>query len=170
MKNAKSSVSAIAQFVAAPIVAAPVAVKPVKTIAKNAVNKPVIKAAPVLATIKADYAIADYARPKAGRSLFAFTQAWLELSGMMNGARVSAKVLKQITGDTAVSYHTKNGNFAQDSGAIELTLKGNNFFTERMIGNQYDEKTLDTFKDILTTGKIDGVMVKAQSAIVKLAK
>lgn len=164
MKNAKS---AIAAFVAtAPIAVVAPIVKSTK--AKNANVKPVVKAKPAVTPLGIKYAIADYARPIAGCNLFAFTQAWLEMTGLMNNARVEAKVLRKVVGDTAVNYHTRNGNFQKDAGALVLTSKGVNFFSERMIKNAYDPKAADAYKDIMTTGKVDGLLVKAQAALSKI--
>lgn len=167
---AQSAIGAMVQQIAAATVAikSPVAIKSSKP--KNAASKPVIKAKKAVSAINAKFIVQDFARPKAGRQLFAFTQAWLELSGIINAKACDAKALRDIAGSTAIAYHTRNGNFQRDGNALSLSSKGLNFFSERMIANAYDPKDTDAFKQMMQTGKIDGNLIKNQSAIAKLSQ
>lgn len=149
-----------AKAIAKPAKAA--ASKPVKADSKT---KPIAEV-PKVIPFAVPFAIKDYARPGAGRNLFAMTQAWLELSNLYNGAIVSAELLKQVCGNTAITYHTKQlGNFEVTAKGLQLTAKGINFFKARKVENKFDEKVKDAYKAILSTGKMDGVLVKSQSAI-----
>lgn len=114
------------------------------------------------------HVIQDYARPAAGRRLFAFTAAWLELTGLNDGAHVEKKKLVKIAGETAISYHTKKGNFSVEKDGLALTAKGHNFFGDRKSKNEYDPKIVEVYSEIMTSGQADGNEVKAASAIVKL--
>ena len=178
MKNAKSAVvvpvaqSAIGAMVqqivkaeAKPVVAAIKSTKP-----KNATSKPVVKAKQPVSAINAKFIIQDFARPKAGRQLLAFTEAWLQLSGLVNGRACDAKALRTIAGDTAIGYHTRNGNFQRDGNALTLSGKGSEFFAQRILSTAYDAKDTDAFKAMMQSGKIDGNLIKNQSAIVKFAQ
>jgi hypothetical protein len=102
------------------------------------------------------------ARPVAGRKLNAFTESVLQLLGMYKGKRYSRNVLAKIMGDTAVNYHTrKTGAFDVTEQGIGLNGDfGIEFFKMRTENKEYDANDLAVFKEILTTGKIDGNLVK----------
>ncbi len=151
-----------------------------KTNVKAAPKKPVTKAATkprvmraaktkVPAGAPAAYTLEDFARPQAGRNLFAFTQAWLEMTGLVIGTAIPKDVLQKVCGDTAVPYHIKKGNIEMTASGLILTEKGKLFFGERTAKNEYDQSTVDVFKGIMQTGKADGVFVKAQHGIKRIA-
>jgi hypothetical protein len=137
--------------------------KPVKQI-----ESVVAKSAPILA-IKFDITCA---RPVAGRRLYAFTEAVLQLLGMYEGKRYPRAVLTKIMGATAIAYHTRN-TCAIDSDAsgdgYGLSTHGKeNFFPMRKELGEVDADMVKKYQAILTTGKADsgdGALVPNQSVI-----
>lgn len=101
------------------------------------------------------YAIVDYARPKAGAALFAHTSAFLKLSGMNEGKAYSRVKASQVVGNTAIKYHTLNGNFEATSAGLTLSSKGNAFFTARNASHPVNPELEAAFIDVLTTGNIN---------------
>ncbi len=145
------------------------AAKNVKAVAKKAtVAKPrTVRKAKAVAPVRAvAFHIEDYARPKAGAPLFAFTAAWLSLTGMASGKAAIRADLVKIAGETAVTYHTKNGNFEKTDKSLVMTDKGNAFFAARAI----DPQLLAAYETVLMTGQ-DGEKagVKNPAAIKKAA-
>lgn len=137
--------------------------------AKKAAAKPrtVRKAQTVAAPVKSvAFHIEDYARPKAGASLFAFTAAWLTLTGMAEGKPAARANLVKIAGETAITYHTKNGNFAKTDKGLVMTEKGLAFFAARAI----DPALYAAFETVMTTGE-EGAKagIKNAAAIKKAA-
>lgn len=139
-------------------------------------KKAVSKVTAPVATIKTKavkfaitHTIQDYARPNAGRQLFAFTQAWLELSGLIKGAAVDEKLLATVAGHTALPYHRKQGNIEMTTKGYALTAKGKAAFAERGVKGLYDAATVEVYKGIMTSGKADGRIVKSLREIVKIA-
>lgn len=102
--------------------------------------------------------------------LFAFTQAWLELTNVMNGAAVNKKALEQVIGTSAVSYHKRKGNFEQDGYNLVLTAKGLNHFSYRIMAGKVQEKDVDAWKQILGQGKPDGNIIKSPAVIFPITK
>lgn len=112
------------------------------------------------------YAIADYARPKAGAALFAHTAAFLALSGINAGQAYPKSKAAQIIGQTAVKYHSANGNLEQTAEGLKLTDKGRAFFAAR---GEADKELFAAFSEVLTTGKVnDKANVKAESSRVEV--
>lgn len=127
---------------------------------KQAPQKPQQAAQEVAPSIK--YAIADYARPKAGAALFAHTAAFLELSGLNAGQAYPKSKAAQIIGQTAVKYHSANGNFEQTAEGVKLTDKGRAFFAARPA---VDKELHAAFVEVMTEGKInEKANVKAETS------
>ena len=150
------------------------AAKNVKAVAKPAAKKAsaakprtVRKAKAVTAPVRAvAFHIEDYARPKAGAPLFAFTAAWLSLTGMASGKAAIRADLVKIAGETAVTYHTKNGNFEKTDKGLVMTDKGNAFFAARAI----DPQMLAAYETVMTTGEEgEKAGIKNPAAIKKAA-
>ena len=108
------------------------------------------------------FAIADYARPRAGAALFAHTAAFLALSGINAGQAYPKSKAAQIVGQTAVKYHSANGNFEQTAEGIKLTDKGRAFFAAR---GEADKELLAAYVSVMTTGQVnDKANVKVEAA------
>lgn len=153
-----SAKSAVAKATRAKPVAKPATKKATAPRAKKAAP-----AAPVLT-----HTIQDYARPKAGTRLFAFTDAWLELTGIKAGSAVSRATLVKIAGEVAITYHTRNGNFEKTENGLSLSAKGASFFAARDAGN--DAQLIAAFKEAMTTGQAPEVLaIKDPKAIIKVA-
>ncbi len=182
MKNAqitKPATNAMAAIVAsAPVAAAIVkadtkpakarTVRPAQTPVTKKAESVVVKTAQVLA-IK--YVISTAVRPSAGRLLKAYTQAVLELLGMNAGKAYDRATLQAIMGNTAVAYHVQTtGVFAATPAGIRLCeYIGNDFIAQRIEKGQVDQKDVEDFKAILTTGKADGRLVKNPAFIKALS-
>lgn len=149
-----NALQALAQVVTAPVVAQ-VKSKPA---AKTTQSKPAQKKAaakPAATPIK--YGIHDGSRPGAGRLLFAFTHAWLSLSGLASGKSYSKAQAVQVAGATAIAYHTGNNNLSCKDGMLTLTAKGKAFFAAR----SNEAATVDAFVTMLKTGKpVDATGIK----------
>lgn len=105
------------------------------------------------------------ARPTAGRALFAYTEALLQLLGMYKGGAADRKALTDLMGSTAVAYHIKNGNLNKTTKGIELSVDGINAFKARAVEGKFDPKDVEGFTAILTTGQADNRLVKNQGMI-----
>lgn len=111
------------------------------------------------------FGIHNGSRPAAGRLLFAFTHAWLSLSGMAEGKAYSKAQAVKVAGSTAISYHIGNGNIEEKGGAISLTAKGQNFFKARSV----DAKACGAYVEALKTGQPqDGISPADKSAFFAL--
>lgn len=145
----------------------PQAVKPAgktaKTAGKPAAVKPAAKPA---ALAPLGFAVRDGYRPGAGRLLFAYTQAWLDVSGLTAGKTIARADLVKVAGQTAVAYHTgRTGTLSDNKGAISLTDSGAAFFKARGA----DQKAVDAFSTVLRTGCMDETVgVKVAAAVVPL--
>lgn len=127
---------------------------------KQAPQKPQQAAQEAAPSIK--FAIADYARPKAGAALFAHTAAFLALSGINAGQAYPKSKAAQIIGQTAVKYHSANGNFEQTAEGLKLTDKGRAFFAARPA---VDKELHAAFVEVMTEGKInEKANVKAETS------
>lgn len=100
-------------------------------------------------------------RPASGAALQAFTAAWMEMAGLMAGKAAEKRVLAYVAGDTAISFHVKNGRFQLKDGKVSLTAGGREHFKAREI--DADEKK--AWINILKTGKADGQRIKNQHCI-----
>lgn len=126
------------------------ATKPVTKKAAPAVKRTVRKA--VKATNAVKFVIVDFARPNQGNRLLAFTAAWLELTGLNKGNAMSRAALIAIAGETAINYHTRNGNFEKTEAGLKLSEKGAMFFAAR--GDVSPDERAG-FEVLLKTGKLD---------------
>lgn len=98
------------------------------------------------------FVVMDGARPTAGNRLAGFTAAWLNLTGIMKGNAVQRATLVKIAGETAIAYHTRNGNFEKTETGLKLSEKGAMFFELRGdIAPDYRA----AFEVIMSTGKLD---------------
>lgn len=163
----------IVSLVSAPAVA-PAAAKPAKkaaaakpaAAAKKAAAKPAKPAAAKPAAVAPlRFAVRDSFRPAAGALLFAYTRAWLEVSGLNAGGDISKAHAVTLAGGTAIAYHTgKTGRFVEKAGRVSLAENAAEFFAKR--GGE--QKNIDTFSAILRTGKPDDTLVKNAAGIVEL--
>jgi hypothetical protein len=131
----------------------PVTVNKAKPAAKQA-SKPVT-VTQALSNSPIAFAIVDYARPNAGAALFAHTAAFLKLSGMQEGKAYPKAKASQVIGQTAIKYHTSNGNFEATSAGLTLSSKGNAFFMARNASHPVNPELEAAFIDVLTTGNIN---------------
>lgn len=138
---------------------------PAKTNAKT--GKPATQAAPAAAKPVMQYAVVDFARPKAGTLLFAYTQAVIELLGLEKKA-VDKIALRKAWGETAVIYHSRNENLeGNDNGALKLSAKGRAFFEARMTENAVSRELVEAYIACMTTGVTnDAVNVRTAQALV----
>lgn len=114
------------------------------------------------------YAVRDGFRPSSGSLLFAYTAAWMALSGMADGKPVAGSLVSKVAGGTARKYHTdKTGAFAEDSaGNVTLTEAGRALFAKR----KPEAKHVEAYRAVLATGALDpAVGVKVAGAVVKLS-
>lgn len=122
-------------------------------------------AAPAAAKTEIRFAVQDFARPRAGASLYAHTSAFLELSGMADGKPLPKAQASKIIGARAVQYHTANGNFEQTDKGLILTEKGEMFFISRAT----DLELLAAYRAFFTDGKVNpAINVKTAGAVVTL--
>jgi hypothetical protein len=137
-----------------------------KAAAKSApAAKPVEKTAPVQAkfvnrTVKKGspvYVLAVNSRPAHGRRLFAHTHAALALFGMFDASAPAAPkdAVLAFMGQTAVTYHLSERNFAEGPNGISLTVAGRNKFMNRLTEGKFDVKVAMAFQDLFITGKAD---------------
>ena len=111
------------------------------------------------------------ARPNAGRKLFAFTEAVLQLLGLYDGQRINRDTLTEIVGATAVSYHTRNKpNMDDAKDGLGLTTHGEAFFKQRTIDGLYDLQDVEDYKAIMTGGQADNRLVKNGAFIKPLSQ
>ena len=174
MTTVNIAASVFEQVAAAATAAAPAktaAAKKVSAAPKaSAAKKADITKAPIVNTAKVSaktapiaipFGIHDGMRPGAGRLLFAFTHAWLSLSGMASGKAYNKAQAQQVAGRTAIAYHTSNGNMAEKGGMLTLTAKGQSFFGARAV----DAKTCEGYVYVLKNGKPhDATNIKANDA------
>lgn len=148
--------------------------KPVKKAsAKAAAAKPAPKAprkakakAPA-APVRPEVRFTICNRPSSGVILFAYTQAALDLLGMLEGVAVPARKITQVMGATALRYHLDKQTFAKnDSGDIVLTPAGVAFFAERNTKAAPDH--IEAFKRMMIEGVEDGVINKNAQQVVEL--
>ena len=145
------------------------AAKTAKPAAKTA--KPAAKTAKPAAAAKpaakpaALFAIRDSFRPGSGALLFAYTMAWLQESGLIDGGDISRADAVKFAGATAIQYHTGKTQRMEDKGGrIKLSATGANFFADR----RHSTEDREAFRAMMRTGQPDGKRIKAAAAFVKL--
>lgn len=135
-------------------------------VAKANAAKSIIAAS--VATLPVKFMIAN--RPAGGQLVKAYSQAWLELTGFINGKELPSKVIKAIAGQRALTYHMERGSFEPTgAGMIKLTPFGKEFFEIRTEKNEYVREDVDGYKAILKGGKVDNRLVKNKSMIIPFA-
>lgn len=99
------------------------------------------------------HVLPEDARPVGGSRLFAHTHAALTVMGLLDAARpaVPRSHVMTIMGGTAVSYHTKQGNFesAPESG-LRLSIRGYNKFKDRAV----DASLAMAFQSMFLDGEV----------------
>lgn len=158
--------TAAAKTVATRKASAKPAAKPAtKTVAKAAPKAAAkAKTAPKAKAPAIKVIIADYARPAAGNRLAAFTQAWLDLSGLAAGSAVQRATIVKVAGPRAVQYHTGNGNIESTPDGLKLTQKGYAAFSSRSV----DPELLKAYTEALSEGKQSDIVAKDAEAYVKI--
>lgn len=149
--------------------------KPVKADKAKAASKAASKAAPaskgkaapvkVKSRVNLAFAIGQGFRPVAGVRLVAYSAAWMAATGFDKGAPIARATLAKIAGETAISYHTKHGNFISTPDGIAITAKGKSAFGMRAV----DEQLRDAFMAVMRTGEASKVASVGKGQIVALA-
>jgi hypothetical protein len=135
----------------------------VKKVASPA-KKTTVKAASKAAAFAVKFAIIDYARPAHGHALFAYTAAWRELSGLDKGNTVPRATLVKIAGETAIAYHTKNGNFEKTENGLKMSAKGQLFFAAKSV----DAELKKTFVEIMSKGQPGKIYAKSAKEVISI--
>lgn len=168
MKKASQPLVSLDQHIAAQAPAIDTAKPASHTLSANqqaALQAPVVTPKKVI-----PFRIIEGARPAAnldGR-LFAFTQAWMEIAGLQDGKSIPKEDARKVAGDSAISYHTRLGNFETTKDGLTLSVKGRNFFAARIMDKKVDPQKVEAYKAMLIHGKADGNLVKVQSSIVAM--
>ena len=109
--------------------------------------------------------IKDSFRPGSGAPLFAYTMAWLQASGLIEGGSIDRAAAVKFAGSTAIGYHTnKTGRMVDKDGRISLAAGGANFFADR----HHSADQREAFANIIKTGQPDGTNVKTAAGIGKI--
>lgn len=166
MKNANTS--AIANMVVA--MATPLTAPTVKPVVKAA-PKAAVKASTKPAARKIENPIKFLVRGSGATALFAYTAAWLDLSGLIYGAEYPVEHVKAL-GGSALTYHTKQGNFVVAQGMAKLTAKGLEHFRSREekeeSAGRFDPCDKEDYKLMMVHGFADKRLIKADATIVPL--
>lgn len=112
------------------------------------------------------------ARPGQGANLYAFTKAWLECTGMADGAAIPRSMAEKIAGATMVGYHLKQGNLDLSDKGLILTSMGKALLVNGACETKrrtIDPATVDAWKGIFSTGKPDGNLIKNPDSLSKVA-
>ena len=135
-----------------------------KPAAKTA--KPAAKTAAKPAAVKAPlHYVKDSFRPGSGAALFAYTMAWLQESGLIDGGDIARADAVKFAGATAIGYHTgKTGRMEDKGGRIKLSATGANFFADR----RHSTEDREAFRVMMRTGQPDGKLIKQAAAFGKL--
>ena len=139
---------------------------PVKTApAKKTASKTAPAAKTEAKTAGAQFYIKDSFRPGSGSALFAYTMAWLQESGLIDGGSIDRAAAVKLAGATAIGYHTtKTGRMVDTAGRISLAPGAANKFADR--GHSAEQR--EAFRTIIRTGQPDGQHVKTAAAIGKI--
>lgn len=133
--------------------------KPGKTAPAAAKTAPAVKA-PL-------HYIKDSFRPGSGAALFAYTMAWLQESGLIDGGDIARADAVKFAGATAVQYHTKNtGRMIDNGGRVKLSPTGANFFADR----RHSTEDREAFRAMMRTGQPDGKLIKQAAAFGKVGE
>jgi hypothetical protein len=109
--------------------------------------------------------IKDSFRPGSGAALFAYTMAWLQESGLIDGGDIARADAVKFAGATAIGYHTgKTGRMVDAGGRVKLSATGANFFADR----RHSTEDREAFRAMMRTGQPDGKLIKQAAAFGKL--
>lgn len=139
------------------------AAKTAKTTAKPAKteDKPAAATKPA-ATL---YAVRPGFRPGSGHLLFAYTMAWLQETGLIDGASIPRAHAVKFAGQSAVQYHTdKTGLFKETAGRVSLAPGAANKFADR----RHETDIREAYRGMIRTGTPDGKHVKQNAAFEKI--
>lgn len=140
------------------------AAKPAKTTTKPAKTAPAA-AKPAAAKPAPLHYIKDSFRPGSGAALFAYTMAWLQESGLIDGGDIARADAVKFAGATAIGYHTgKTGRMIDNGGRIKLSPTGANFFADR----RHSTEDREAFRAMMRSGTPDGKLIKQAAAFGKL--
>ena len=153
--TAAAAVEAIAA-VAAPAVKKARATRKAQPKAPKVETAAIAPAAPAAPAPAMNFVITSGARPENGGRLAAHTEAFFICAGFYDGKAIDKTVMRDIIGGTAVSYHTKQGNFEATVEGYKMTAQGINKFKAR----KPDPKDVAGYVAIMTTGQIDDRLVK----------
>jgi len=113
-----------------------------------------------------NFLVASSGRPSSGGLLYAFTKAWMILLGMDTGAAYPKKTIATIAGDTAVSYHIKQGNFVMTEKGLELSSFGKRLFIDGVVNDGQPRRNIDAslveaWQEVMVEGKTNSVIKNA---------
>lgn len=149
----------------APVKTAKPAATKTKTAAKTEARTKTAPATKTEAKPAELHYIKDSFRPGSGAPLFAYTMAWLQASGLIDGGSIDRAAAVKFAGSTAIGYHTnKTGRMVDKDGRISLAAGGANFFADR----HHSADQREAFANILKTGQPDGTNVKTAAGIGKI--
>lgn len=134
-------------------------------VAKKPAGGKTVTKAKAAAPIAVAFGVHDGYRPKAGHRLYAFTHAWLSLSGMASGKPYSKQQAIKVAGRTAITYHLGAERFKEKDGMLILTPAGQAFFGEH---RSNEASHVQAWVDILRTGKPDGNFIKNPDTLRKI--
>jgi hypothetical protein len=150
---------------------------PAKKAAAKTSTKPAAKSAPAKKTTKkaatvaangAQFYIKDSFRPGAGGLLFAYTAAWLQETGLVDGGAIPRADATKLAGATAIGYHVNDtGRFVDNGGMISLAPDAAPYFFEGR--RTHADAQREAYREMLRTGKPDGTLIKQAAAFGKLA-
>lgn len=131
----------------------------------KAANKSAPKQAAAPAAPKLAYCLKDGMRPASGALLQAHTEAFFQLTGMVNGKRVPTSLAQTVMGKSAISWHTKRGNLDITSEGVGLSEVGEFKFGVRNVNQEFLAGYVEVFTKGVTNASVG---VKADYAIQKL--
>lgn len=124
-----------------------------KTATKSRAAKPAKSAAkPAQEPVRAAFYL-NY-RPSAGGTLFAYTLAWLQIEGLIDGGSMDLGRARKLAGGTTIGWHQAKGRFVIGAGTLKLAQGAANFFGDRA----HSAAEREQFAEFLTTGKATGVV------------
>lgn len=155
--------------------------KPAAKTAKPAKTAPAVKTAKPAKTAKtaaktedktapatkpaALYAIRPGFRPGSGHLLFAYTMAWLQETGLIDGGSIPRAHAVKFAGQSAVQYHTdKTGLFRETAGRVSLAPGAANKFADR----RHETDIREAYRGMIRTGQPDGKHIKPAAAFEKI--
>ncbi len=167
MAQAQITKTAAVKTAPAKNVATKTAAKAAPATKKAAPTKAAKKTAPATQN-GANYFVKDSFRPGAAALLFAYTAAWLQETGLVDGGSISRADATKLAGATAIGYHVNDtGRFVDNGGKITLAPDAAPYFFEGR--RNHSDEVREAYRAMLRTGQPDGKLVKQASAFGKLA-